>query len=151
MALPASIRITDVGPRDGLLNESVIIPAEQKVALIDALSASGVAEIEVSSFVSPRWVPQLADAAEVFAGITRRSSVVYSALVPNETGMAAALEAGFGIQTRSGLHCAPGAHRALGTFPEGACRISLGSTSTQEDVEAALAALAALARNVSLR
>ncbi|MGH9361000.1 MAG: aminotransferase class V-fold PLP-dependent enzyme, partial [Thermoanaerobaculia bacterium] len=59
--------------------------------------------------------------------------------------LAAALDAGFGVQTRAGLHCAPGAHRVLGTFPEGACRLSLGATSTREDVQAALEALRALA------
>ena len=92
-ALPCGIRITEVGPRDGLQNEATILTVNQKVALIDLLSASGVAEIEVSSFVSPTWVPQLADAAEVFTQISRRDSIVYSALVPNEEGMRRAMEA----------------------------------------------------------
>ncbi len=90
--VPNSIRVTDVGPRDGLQNEKVVISTEHKVAYIDALSASGVAEIEVTSFVSPKWVPQLADAAQVLAGVTRRPGVTYSALVPNEAGLDRAME-----------------------------------------------------------
>jgi len=94
MSTPAAaVRITEVGPRDGLQNEAVIVPTEAKVAFIDLLSETGVAEIEVSSFVSPKWIPQLGDAAEVFQRIRRRPGVIYSALVPNEKGMAAALEA----------------------------------------------------------
>ena len=92
-AQPCDIRITEVGPRDGLQNEATILSVDQKVALIDLLSASGVAEIEVSSFVSPTWVPQLADAKQVFTQISRRDSIVYSALVPNEAGMRRAMEA----------------------------------------------------------
>ncbi len=88
------IRITEVGPRDGLQNQETILGVADKVRLVELLSACGVAEIEVSSFVSPKWVPQLADADEVFAAMRRRPGVVYSALVPNETGMGRALEAG---------------------------------------------------------
>ena len=91
--MPPALRITDVGPRDGLQNEKALVPVEAKVAYVDGLSAAGVAEIEVSSFVSPKWVPQLADAAEVFGRIQRRPGVVYSALVPNEKGLEAALAA----------------------------------------------------------
>lgn len=91
MELPPRIRITEVGPRDGLQNEKEVVNVDDKVAFINALSRSGVAEIEVSSFVSPKWVPQLGDAAEVLARIERRPSVVYSALVPNEKGLEAAL------------------------------------------------------------
>lgn len=87
------LRITEVGPRDGLQNEREIVPADAKVALVDALSAAGFPEIEVTSFVSPKWVPQLADAAEVLARIARRPGTVYSALVPNEKGLDAALAA----------------------------------------------------------
>ncbi len=93
MNLPDSIRITDVGPRDGLQNESTVLPVEAKVALVNTLARAGVAEVEVSSFVSPKWVPQLGDAADVFARIERIEDVVYSALVPNERGMERALEA----------------------------------------------------------
>lgn len=87
------VRITEVGPRDGLQNEKQVIPTDAKVAFVDALSDAGFPEIEVSSFVSPRWVPQLGDAAEVFARIRRRPGTVYSALVPNERGMEGALAA----------------------------------------------------------
>ena len=94
MADAADIRVTEVGPRDGLQNESVIVPAADKIAFINRLSRSSPAEIEVSSFVSPEWVPQLADAEAVFAGITRAPGIVYSALVPNEHGLGRALAAG---------------------------------------------------------
>lgn len=94
MADAAGIRITEVGPRDGLQNESVVVPVADKIAFIDRLSRSGPAEIEVSSFVSPEWVPQLADADAVVAGIARAPGVVYSALVPNEHGLRRALAAG---------------------------------------------------------
>jgi isopropylmalate/homocitrate/citramalate synthase len=93
MSLPDRIRITEVGPRDGLQNENAILAVEEKVAFVDALSEIGVAEIEVSSFVNPKSVPQMADAAEVFRRIRRRRGVVYSALVPNEQGLERALEA----------------------------------------------------------
>jgi hydroxymethylglutaryl-CoA lyase len=81
-----SVRIVEVGPRDGLQNEKTIIPAVDKIALIDRLSQTGLQSIEATSFVSPRWVPQLADAAEVFAGIARKPGVNYPVLVPNEQG-----------------------------------------------------------------
>lgn len=90
------VRIVEVGPRDGLQNEPRPVPTEIKVAWIDALSTAGFAEIEVSSFVHPKLVPQLADASEVFAGIARRPGVVYSALVPNLQGLTRAREAGVG-------------------------------------------------------
>ncbi|WP_449284060.1 hydroxymethylglutaryl-CoA lyase [Luteimonas qiangzhengi] len=84
--LPAAVRIVEVGPRDGLQNEKTIVPTADKVELINRLSATGLQSIEATSFVSPRWVPQLADAAEVFSGIERRPGVSYPVLVPNETG-----------------------------------------------------------------
>ena len=82
-----NVRLTEVGPRDGLQNESKPIPTGVKVAFVDALSEAGYDEIEVSAFVSPERVPQLADAEEVFARIRRRPSTIYSALVPNERGL----------------------------------------------------------------
>jgi len=88
--MPA-IRLVEVGPRDGLQNEAAWVPTEAKVAYVDRLSASGLGEIEVSSFVSPEWVPQLADAAAVFAAIKRKPGVRYTALVPNERGLARAV------------------------------------------------------------
>lgn len=84
----------EVGPRDGLQNESRLIPTEDKIALIDALSATGLPAIEITSFVNPRWIPQLADAAEVSQRITRQPGVIYSALVPNRQGLDSALAAG---------------------------------------------------------
>ncbi len=87
------IRITEVGPRDGLQTEKTLIPTDIKVAFVDALSAAGFEEIEVSSFVSPKWIPQLADAGEVFARIQRRPGVRYLALVPNQAGLERAREA----------------------------------------------------------
>ena len=94
MANNGRVRIIEVGPRDGLQNEPVTRPTASKIAFVDALSQTGVGEIEVSSFVSPQWVPQLADAEDVFRGITRRKGVVYSALVPNERGLERAWAAG---------------------------------------------------------
>ncbi len=90
----AKLQIVEVGPRDGLQNETATVPTGAKAAFVDALSASGVHEIEVSAFVSPRKVPQLGDAGDVFRRITRRDSVVYSALVPNAQGFDRALAAG---------------------------------------------------------
>ena len=87
------VRITEVGPRDGLQNESVRIPTATKIQFVDQLSAAGFPEIEVTSFVSAKWVPQLGDASEVMRGITRRAGTIYSALVPNERGLDDALEA----------------------------------------------------------
>ncbi len=84
--LPASVRIVEVGPRDGLQNEKALVATADKIALIDRLTACGLQSIEATSFVSPKWVPQLADAAEVFAGITRKPGVSYPVLVPNEQG-----------------------------------------------------------------
>jgi isopropylmalate/homocitrate/citramalate synthase len=91
---PARVSIVEVGPRDGLQNEKALIPTAGKIAFVDALAAAGHTRIEVSAFVSPARVPQMADAAEVFAGLTRRAGVCYSALVPNLTGLARATDAG---------------------------------------------------------
>jgi len=88
------VRIVEVGPRDGLQNEKQPVSTADKIALIDRLSATGLRSIEATSFVSPRWVPQLADAADVYAGIHRRPGVAYPVLVPNEQGYARALAAG---------------------------------------------------------
>jgi len=90
------VKIVEVGPRDGLQNETAPVPTPVKVNFVNALSESGVNEIEVSAFVSPRWVPQLGDAEAVFKNIRRRQGVLYSALVPNEKGFERAIEAGAG-------------------------------------------------------
>ncbi|KRG87770.1 hydroxymethylglutaryl-CoA lyase [Stenotrophomonas daejeonensis] len=88
------VRIVEVGPRDGLQNEKQQVATADKITLIDRLSATGLRSIEATSFVSPKWVPQLADAAEVMAGITRRPGIAYPVLVPNEQGYARAAAAG---------------------------------------------------------
>jgi hydroxymethylglutaryl-CoA lyase len=90
------VTIVEVGPRDGLQNERADVPTADKIAFVDKLSAAGLPVIEVSAFVSPKWVPQMADAAAVFAGITRRSGVRYTALVPNPAGFDRAVAAGVG-------------------------------------------------------
>jgi hydroxymethylglutaryl-CoA lyase len=92
-ALPSKVTLVDVGPRDGLQNEKQTIPAEVKVELVDRLTDAGFRAIEVTSFVSPKWVPQMADAAEVMSRIRRRPGVVYSALTPNSRGFEGALAA----------------------------------------------------------
>jgi len=92
-ALPAHVTIVDVGPRDGLQNEKQMIPADVKVELTDRLTDAGFTHIEVTSFVSPKWVPQMADAAEVMARIRRKAGVVYSVLTPNMKGFEGALAA----------------------------------------------------------
>ena len=92
--MPASVRIVEVGARDGLQNEKAIVPTAVKIELIDRLSATGLRTIEATSFVSPKWVPQLADAAEVFAGIVKRPGVAYPVLVPNLQGYERARAAG---------------------------------------------------------
>src|SRR5438128_11790476 len=91
--LPASISLREVGPRDGLQNESPV-PTAAKVRLVDALSRTGVGRIEAVSFVNPRAIPQMADADDVWSAIARSPDVVYSALVPNLRGCVRALDAG---------------------------------------------------------
>jgi hydroxymethylglutaryl-CoA lyase len=93
-ALPVDVTLYEVGPRDGLQNESRLIPTADKVQLIDALSGTGLRAIEITSFVNPKWIPQLADAVEVAQRVTRRAGVKYSALVPNRQGFDSAVKAG---------------------------------------------------------
>jgi hydroxymethylglutaryl-CoA lyase len=90
----ATVTVYEVGPRDGLQNEPTAVSTEAKVVFVDALAAAGLPCIEVSAFVSPIWVPQMADAAEVFAGIARRPGTRYTALVPNLRGLDRAVSAG---------------------------------------------------------
>ena len=94
MSLPHSVRIVDVGPRDGLQNEKQQVPADTKVELIRRLGEAGLKSIEATAFVSPKWVPQMADNAEVMAKIARLPGVSYPVLVPNEKGLEAAIAAG---------------------------------------------------------
>ena len=96
MRLPSQVRMVEVGPRDGLQNEAAMVATRDKIAFIDRLSETGLPVIEVTSFVSPRAVPQMQDAAEVLAGIARRREVAYPVLVPNRRGCEAALAAGAG-------------------------------------------------------
>ena len=91
MSLPSRVQLIDVGPRDGLQNEKQPVPAAVKIELVHRLQAAGLKEIEVTSFVSPKWVPQMADNAEVMAGIQRQAGVRYSVLTPNLQGFEAAL------------------------------------------------------------
>ncbi len=94
MTLPRRIRIVEVGPRDGLQNEPASVSTSDKIEFVNRLSASGLTVIEVSAFVSPKWVPQMADASEVFAGINRQPDTKYTALVPNQAGLDRAIAAG---------------------------------------------------------
>ncbi len=91
MKLPTTVKLVDVGPRDGLQNEKLLVPAAVKIELVQRLQQAGLKQIEVTSFVSPRWVPQMADNSEVMAGIQRQSGVRYSVLTPNMQGYQAAL------------------------------------------------------------
>src|SRR4051794_33602534 len=88
------ITVVEVGPRDGLQNEQAAVSTADKVAFVDRLSAAHLPVIEVSAFVSPKWVPQMSDAREVFAGLTRNPGTRYTALVPNVAGLDRAIEAG---------------------------------------------------------
>ncbi|XP_019853485.1 PREDICTED: hydroxymethylglutaryl-CoA lyase, mitochondrial-like isoform X1 [Amphimedon queenslandica] len=93
-SLPSKVKIVEVGPRDGLQNEKSVVPTEVKVQLIDRLSETGLKVIEATSFVSPKWVPQMGDHAEVMAAIKRKAGVKYPVLVPNMKGFEAAMKAG---------------------------------------------------------
>jgi hydroxymethylglutaryl-CoA lyase len=92
--LPRRVTIVEVGPRDGLQNEAAILPAATKVAFIEALAGAGLPVVEMTAFVSPKWVPQMADAVDVARAVTRRDGTRYLALVPNRTGLTRAIDAG---------------------------------------------------------
>jgi hydroxymethylglutaryl-CoA lyase len=94
MRLPKRVRMVEVGPRDGLQNESQVVPTEVKITLIERLAAAGLSVVEATSFVSPKWVPQMADHAQVMAGIVRGPGVRYPVLTPNLKGLEAAAAAG---------------------------------------------------------
>ena len=110
MSLPKRVKMVEVGPRDGLQNETKFVPTPIKIELIDRLADCGLPVVEATSFVSPKWVPQLADAAAVMAGINRKPNVAYPVLVPNMKGLDAALTAGvkeiavFGAATETFSH-----------------------------------------------
>jgi hydroxymethylglutaryl-CoA lyase len=107
MSLPKKVKLVEVGPRDGLQNEATPVPAEVKIELINRLTDAGLPVVEATAFVSPKWVPQMADNAQVMAGIRRKPGVGYPVLVPNRKGLDAALAAGveevvvFGAATES--------------------------------------------------
>lgn len=92
--LPSRVTIWEVGARDGLQNESVVVPVAVKLEFLDRLASAGLSVLEATSFVHPKWVPQLADAAELLDGLVQRPGVIYPVLVPNERGLDRALEAG---------------------------------------------------------
>lgn len=94
MSFPSKVKIVEVGPRDGLQNESQLIPTNVKIDFINRLSDTGLSAIEVTSFVSPKWIPQLADSRDVFKGITKKPGISYPVLVPNAKGLESALEVG---------------------------------------------------------
>ncbi|MGN6667544.1 MAG: hydroxymethylglutaryl-CoA lyase [Trinickia sp.] len=93
MSLPSTVKIVEVGPRDGLQNEKAFVPTDVKIDLVNRLSAASFRNVEAASFVSPKWVPQMADGAQVMAGIERRAGTVYSVLTPNMKGFDGALAA----------------------------------------------------------
>jgi hydroxymethylglutaryl-CoA lyase len=107
MSLPKNVKLVEVGPRDGLQNEAALVPTAVKIELIDRLTDAGLPVVEATAFVSPKWVPQMADNAQVMAGIRRKPGVRYPVLVPNRKGLDAAIAAGveevvvFGAATES--------------------------------------------------
>jgi isopropylmalate/homocitrate/citramalate synthase len=106
------ITVVEVGPRDGLQNESAIVSTPDKIEFVNRLSAANLPVIEVSAFVSPKWVPQMADAADVFRGIARKPGIRYTALVPNIPGLDRAVAAGVSLQGRVRSRARGGAARA---------------------------------------
>ncbi|MFN3822977.1 MAG: hydroxymethylglutaryl-CoA lyase [Pseudorhodobacter sp.] len=133
------VEIYEVGPRDGLQNETRLIPASEKIALIDCLSRAGFRRIEAASFVSPKWVPQMADGAAVMAGIVRVPGVAYAALTPNLQGFGAALAAGADEVA------------IFGSASEGFSKANLNATIAESLARFAPVAEAALANGIALR
>lgn len=123
MSPPDQVTVYEVGPRDGLQNEATPLPAAIKIELIERLDAAGLPAVEATSFVSPKWVPQLADADEVMAGLTRREGVRYPVLVPNEAGLARALEAGVGEIAIFGSATETFAHKNLNRDIDGSLKM----------------------------
>src|SRR5690348_14363653 len=94
MSFPTSVKMVEVGPRDGLQNETRTVPTKVKIDFINRLSDTGLTVIEATSFVSPKWIPQLADHREVFKGITKKDQIHYPVFIPNEAGLKNAIEVG---------------------------------------------------------
>ena len=134
MKYPAQVSIVDVGPRDGLQNEKQPVPAEVKIGLVHRLQEAGLQEIEVTSFVSPKWVPQMADNAQVMAGIERRPGVRYSVLTPNMKGFEGAVASGArGSRLRGGTGATSrsfGSRQRVATSARDCCVAERSSTSS---------------------
>ena len=126
MRLPARVEICEVGPRDGLQHERVIVPTADKIRLIEALAEAGIRRMEATSFVAPKWIPNLADAGEVLAGVRRTQGVSYAALVPNckglERALAGEVDAAVMFLSASETHSRKNINKslaeALGAYPE---------------------------------
>ena len=172
MNLPSRVKLVEVGPRDGLQNEKQAVPAAVKIELVQRLQAAGLKEIEVTSFVSPKWVPQMADNAEVMAGIARASGVRYSVLTPNLQGFEAALNSKpdeivvFGAASeafsRKNINCsiaesierfAPGvqAARAAGIYVRGAMSCTVGCPYEGEVAPERVGYLAGLMKGIGVQ
>ena len=172
MNIPSRVKLVDVGPRDGLQNEKQPVPAAVKIERVHRLQAAGLKEIEVTSFVSPKWVPQMADNAEVMAGIQRQSGVRYSVLTPNMTGFEAALKSKpdeivvFGAASEAfsqrNINCsiaesierfAPvvAAARAAGIFVRGAMSCTVGCPYEGEIAPERVGYLAALMKGIGVQ
>ena len=146
MTLPRKVKIVEVGPRDGLQNEAQPVPASVKIELIDRLADAGLPVIEATAFVSPKWVPQMADNAEVMAGMKRKPGVGYPVLVPNRKGLDAAIAAGaeevvvFGAATESfskrNTNCS--IEEGLGRFSEVAAEAIARGLKVRGDISVCL-------------
>ena len=172
MNLPPRVKLVEVGPRDGLQNEKQAVPAAVKIELVQRLQAADLKEIEVTSFVSPKWVPQMADNAEVMAGIARQSGVRYSVLTPNLQGFEAALKSKpdeivvFGAASeafsRKNINCSIAesierfapvvqAARAAGIYVRGAMSCSVGCPYEGEVAPERVGYLAGLMKGIGVQ
>lgn len=176
MTLPKRVKLVDVGPRDGLQNEKQTVPTEVKIGLVHALQDAGLAEIEVTSFVSPKWVPQMADNSQVMAGIRRKPGVRYSVLTPNLKGFEAAIASDqafwpdeivvFGAASEAfsqrNINCSiaesierfrpvVAAARANGIFVRGAMSCTVGCPYEGEIAPERVAMLAGLMRDIGVQ
>ena len=172
MNLPTRVKLVDVGPRDGLQNEKLPVPAAVKIELVHRLQAAGLKEIEVTSFVSPKWVPQMADNAEVMAGIARLPGVRYSVLTPNLQGFQAALQSRpdeivvFGAASEAfsqkNINCSIAesmerfapvveAARAAGIYVRGAMSCAVGCPYQGEVSPESVSYLASLMKNIGVQ
>ena len=127
----SQVRLVEVSPRDGLQNEKTMLPPDIKIALIDRLSATGLKTIETTSFVSARWVPQLADAAEVFRRIRKVPGVTYPVLVPNEQGYRIARESGHVVMSNGKIRLIIPRHNPINAITMGHIAKAAGLTPDQ--------------------